>query len=206
MHQSLTCAHVGRRRDGVADDGDIDQHLARRWKEKIGVAGFTATHGTAPTAVGDGRRGCAPRVSVQVRRGSRRSTETVPPPEKTKGEKNSTSLAYSMLFASAPASASGAASTPRTAADLLRDLPRHRAAPPELAEPPATCVHRDSNNMAKVYLATHERTQPPANQVITTEKQNILLRQFHARADSKRAKRADETSLVEPAPKRRSAK
>ena len=51
-------AHVGRRRDDLTDDGDIDHHLARRCKEKIGVAGFMATHGTAPRAAGGG----APRV------------------------------------------------------------------------------------------------------------------------------------------------
>ena len=48
-----------RGRDGVADDGDIDHHLARRWKKKIGGAGFTATHGTAPRPWGMVRRGCA---------------------------------------------------------------------------------------------------------------------------------------------------
>ena len=52
----------------LADGGDVDHHLAGRWKEKNGGVGFTATHGTAPMAVGDGaavRRGsghAAPRV------------------------------------------------------------------------------------------------------------------------------------------------
>ena len=104
----------------------------------------------------------------------------------------------------ASASRSAESSAPRRpVSDLLRDLPRHRAAPPVLDDLPATCVTRDSNtNKGKVYIATHQWTQPPANQVISTEKQNILLRQFHARAESKKAKRAADTSLVEPASKR----
>ena len=88
---------------------------------------------------------------------------------------------------------------------LLSDLPRHRAAPATIADSAlAGGVQRD-NTSSKIYLATHEHTQPPANQLVTTEKQNILLRQFHARAESKRAQKransSEPTKLVEPAPK-----
>eukprot|EP00326_Haptolina_ericina_P003394 CAMPEP_0181208766 /NCGR_PEP_ID=MMETSP1096-20121128/22299_1 /TAXON_ID=156174 ORGANISM="Chrysochromulina ericina, Strain CCMP281" /NCGR_SAMPLE_ID=MMETSP1096 /ASSEMBLY_ACC=CAM_ASM_000453 /LENGTH=77 /DNA_ID=CAMNT_0023299865 /DNA_START=169 /DNA_END=402 /DNA_ORIENTATION=- len=37
-----------------------------------------------------------------------------------------------------------------------------------------------------VYFATHAHTQPPDDQVITTEKTNILLRQFQQRADARK--------------------
>ena len=88
---------------------------------------------------------------------------------------------------------------------LLKDLPRHRAAPPTLGNiATAKPVQRDQANN-RVYIATHEFTQPPATQIVTTERQNILLRAFHARADKRAQKRAssgDAPSLVEPAPKR----
>mmetsp|Transcript_36367 Transcript_36367/g.60263 ORF Transcript_36367/g.60263 Transcript_36367/m.60263 type:complete len:103 (+) Transcript_36367:24-332(+) len=68
---------------------------------------------------------------------------------------------------------------------LLRDLPRAHFNP------------RSSQSLAwskgpTTYLATHERTQPPPDQVVVTEKTNILLRQFHQLAEAKRdrAKRA----------------
>lgn len=49
-----------------------------------------------------------------------------------------------------------------------------------------------------VYLATHDRTQPPSDQVITTEKTNILLRSFYQLAEAKRQRlkrSAEDTAL-----------
>ncbi|CAN6485229.1 unnamed protein product [Victoria cruziana] len=47
------------------------------------------------------------------------------------------------------------------------------------------------------YHPTHNRTAPPANQVITTEATNILLRQFFQQAEEKlRPKRAASECLA----------
>mmetsp|Transcript_48934 Transcript_48934/g.81425 ORF Transcript_48934/g.81425 Transcript_48934/m.81425 type:complete len:119 (-) Transcript_48934:343-699(-) len=46
---------------------------------------------------------------------------------------------------------------------------------------------RPSSHSPLVYCPTHE-TSPPPNQVITTEKTNILLRQFSALSDKSHAK------------------
>ena len=78
---------------------------------------------------------------------------------------------------------------------------------PDSSVPPAAASY-DNNVTKHVYIATHDRTQPPADQVVTTERQNILLRQFHARNESRRAQKrmtsqsSESTSLVAPAPKR----
>ena len=71
---------------------------------------------------------------------------------------------------------------------LLQDLPRHHAAPAisEALRP----VQRIGSDNSKMYLATHDRTEPPDNQVVRTEVQNALLRQFKARVEAKRQKRA----------------
>ena len=83
---------------------------------------------------------------------------------------------------------------------FLSDLPRHRAAPEIQQLRP---VQRISPDNTCTYLATHDRTQPPADQVVTTERQNILLRQFRARAESKKAqKRSAASSDNEPNAKR----
>ena len=87
-------------------------------------------------------------------------------------------------------------------ARLLHDMPRHPAAPAMSGEAlkPQQRVADDS----KTYLARHERTQPPASQVVTTETQNALLRQFRARAESRqRQKRAIGDAKDESHAKRR---
>mmetsp|Transcript_7516 Transcript_7516/g.19201 ORF Transcript_7516/g.19201 Transcript_7516/m.19201 type:complete len:177 (+) Transcript_7516:10-540(+) len=38
----------------------------------------------------------------------------------------------------------------------------------------------------KVYRAAHARAQPPSNQVITTDRRNVLLRQLHLQEESRR--------------------
>ena len=72
---------------------------------------------------------------------------------------------------------------------LLSDLPRHKAAPANYV-PPAGTIRAQASSPARTYVATHS-TEPPAGQIVTTETQNILLRQFHAKND-KRKKRAHE--------------
>ena len=51
-------------------------------------------------------------------------------------------------------------------------------------------VQRVTADKSKLYIATHDRTQPPASQVVRSDAQNVLLRQFHARNDAKRHKRS----------------
>lgn len=90
----------------------------------------------------------------------------------------------------------------RTSA-LLRNLPRHRAAPNVAIITGSKPVQRTQSTM-RAYRATHEFTQPPATQIVRTETQNILLRAFHARAEKRAGKRGSDSSrqLVEPAAKR----
>ena len=45
---------------------------------------------------------------------------------------------------------------------------------------------KPSQQPAALYFATHDRTQPPSDQVIRTEKTNILLRSFYQLAEAKR--------------------
>ena len=110
--------------------------------------------------------------------------------------------------AASPQVAIASSSTSKGRSALLSDLPRHRAAPNVELLAAAKPVQRDNNVTKHVYIATHDRTQPPADQVVTTERQNILLRQFHARNESRRAQKrmtsqsSESTSLVAPAPKR----
>ena len=73
---------------------------------------------------------------------------------------------------------------------LLSDLPRHKAAPANYV-PPAGTIRAQASSPARTYVATHS-TEPPANQIVTTETQNILLRQFQTKKDDKRKKRAHE--------------
>ena len=83
---------------------------------------------------------------------------------------------------------------------LLKDLPKHPHAPAAV-KPTRLLPDGSVTN----YIATYERTQPPPSQIVTTERQNILLRQFQARAESKRErhKRAASDAIDEPKAKRR---
>ena len=78
------------------------------------------------------------------------------------------------------ARASGESSRPR-AFQLLKDLPRHPNAPTE-----GNSARLIPDSAKTLFIATYERTQPPASQIVTTERQNILLRQFQQRAETKR--------------------
>ena len=99
--------------------------------------------------------------------------------------------------ASAPSPSAGAGAASRVAT-LLHDLPRHRAAP--VVTEPLRPLQRPAPDGSKTYIATHDRTQPPASQVVIMEKQNILLRQFYTRAARKRS---SEPTREEPHAKRR---
>ena len=63
--------------------------------------------------------------------------------------------------------------------DFLRDLPRHKAAPAMLVVPAAS-VLRHQTSPSKTYVPTHS-TDPPKDQVVKTEKQNVLVREFKAK-------------------------
>jgi hypothetical protein len=70
---------------------------------------------------------------------------------------------------------------------LLTNLPKHKAAPHALAiwTKERTVLRVTSRtSTSKTYIATHTRTEPPPDQMITTEKQNIILRQFSMRKRS----------------------
>ena len=70
----------------------------------------------------------------------------------------------------------------------LLDLPRHECAPETDGAKGMRIAARvqASLNAKATYIATHDRCDPPPSQIVTTERQNVLLRQFHARADKKR--------------------
>mmetsp|Transcript_7515 Transcript_7515/g.19199 ORF Transcript_7515/g.19199 Transcript_7515/m.19199 type:complete len:139 (+) Transcript_7515:10-426(+) len=83
-------------------------------------------------------------------------------------------------------------------AEHARESPN---APPPAGVPLAGLLHglpcRDAANFAantsapskrriKVYRAAHARAQPPSNQVITTDRRNVLLRQLHLQEESRR--------------------
>ena len=53
-----------------------------------------------------------------------------------------------------------------------------------------------AEDKTKTYIATHDRTNPPPNQMISTEQQNILLRQFHTRAEKKQKRAADSSDAA----------
>merc|ERR1719311_925797 len=88
----------------------------------------------------------------------------------------------------------GGSSISSAAGSLLRDLPvRNPLAFSALGKSDPAKSH------PVVYYATHDRTQPPSDQVITTEKTNILLRQFHQLAEAKRERlKRSVDSPVEP--------
>uniref|UniRef100_A0A7S0Q2S0 DET1- and DDB1-associated protein 1 domain-containing protein n=1 Tax=Coccolithus braarudii TaxID=221442 RepID=A0A7S0Q2S0_9EUKA len=56
------------------------------------------------------------------------------------------------------------------------------------------------------YYPTHEHTQPPPDQVVATEKTNILLRQFQQLAKAKRERQKRSASEQPPACRSKSAK
>ncbi|RCV46779.1 hypothetical protein SEVIR_9G562700v4 [Setaria viridis] len=61
---------------------------------------------------------------------------------------------------------------------------------------PADPSSQPSNVTPATYIATH-RTDPPPNQVITTEPRNILLRHFYQKSEEKlRPKRAAPDNLA----------
>ena len=108
------------------------------------------------------------------------------------------------MAATSPTTSSAAAAPASPISKLLGNLPRHRAAPALdtniLAKP------TDRSKATALYIATHDRCEPPENQIVTTDPANILLRQFHARAEArlkqKEAKRANSEANEEPRPKR----
>ncbi|EFJ28215.1 hypothetical protein SELMODRAFT_69822, partial [Selaginella moellendorffii] len=66
---------------------------------------------------------------------------------------------------------------------LLGDLPSYN--PHNFSQlRPSDPSHR-SQLTPLTYHATHDRTMPPADQVISTEATNILLRHFYQKADHK---------------------
>ena len=71
------------------------------------------------------------------------------------------------------------ASAPPRPSALLANLPRHPKAPPSAAQNP---VRVQASLTKALYIATHDRCQPPSDQIVQSERQNVLLRQFHARA------------------------
>lgn len=89
--------------------------------------------------------------------------------------------------AMAAAAPSSSESTARATALLksLPPLPRHRAAPEITEESLRPQQQRLMNRHTKTYVALHD-TDPPASQVVRTATQNVLLRQFHARAEKRK--------------------
>ena len=69
------------------------------------------------------------------------------------------------------------------AAALLQNLPRHPSAPAVLIPLKHSAPERSAGAL---YIATHDRTEPPADQVVTTEKMNVLRRQFHQREEARK--------------------
>ncbi|AQL09869.1 DET1- and DDB1-associated protein 1-like [Zea mays] len=60
---------------------------------------------------------------------------------------------------------------------------------------PADPSAQPSNVTPATYVATH-RTDPPPNQVITTESRNILLRHFYQKSEKLRPKRPAPDNLA----------
>lgn len=81
---------------------------------------------------------------------------------------------------------------------LLADLPARRGF--------AAGVVVRASGRAPTYYATHDRTEAAPEQIVTTETQNILLRQFHALSEAKKERQkrasADAAGSDEPKPKR----
>ena len=82
-----------------------------------------------------------------------------------------------------------------SAGALLANLPRHRAAPASQFSSGSTPLRLvPERSTGALYIATHSRTEPPPDQIVSTEKQNILLRQFHAREEAKSRERQKRSS------------
>ena len=82
---------------------------------------------------------------------------------------------------------------------LLQSLPRR-------TDGPLDAAWRSASTRSALYIATHARTEPPATQVVTTERQNILLRQFHARAEQHAKKKRGAGDADAPPAKRRASR
>mmetsp|Transcript_47764 Transcript_47764/g.132654 ORF Transcript_47764/g.132654 Transcript_47764/m.132654 type:complete len:106 (+) Transcript_47764:31-348(+) len=96
-----------------------------------------------------------------------------------------------------------AESSSTTIAAALANLPARSTGNFSHAKSPQNHQRTSKRTGPPVYYATHD-TQPPSDQVVTTERTNILLRQFQQRAEAKRQrqKRAlSEQSGAAPAPK-----
>jgi DET1- and DDB1-associated protein 1 len=113
--------------------------------------------------------------------------------------------AYELTMESAQASSSGAGC-------LLQNLPsRNPMAFAKLlggADQTKMDRTKPSQQPAAIYFATHDRTQPPSDQVIRTEKTNILLRSFYQLAEAKRErlKRSAEDTAPPPREEQRASK
>ena len=83
-----------------------------------------------------------------------------------------------------------------SASALLQNLPRHPSAPLMLSAVKQTAPERTA---ATLYIATHDRTEPPADQVVTTERMNALMRQFHQREESRARERQKRAISSSPA-------
>lgn len=79
---------------------------------------------------------------------------------------------------------------------LLQNLPRHPSAPSMLSAVKQTAPERTA---ATLYIATHDRTEPPADQVVSTERMNALMRQFHQREESRARERQKRAISSSPA-------
>ena len=82
------------------------------------------------------------------------------------------------------------------ASALLQNLPRHPSAPSMLSAVKQTAPERTA---ATLYIATHDRTEPPADQVVSTERMNALMRQFHQREESRARERQKRAISSSPA-------
>lgn len=78
--------------------------------------------------------------------------------------------------------------------DFLKDLPCHNEDNFTLFN-----AERRSNTKASVYLPTEDDF--PSEQIIVTEKRNILLRHLHSQWDKKQKKREHTTSDAIPSKK-----
>ena len=89
---------------------------------------------------------------------------------------------------------STSASAATGAARALANLPKHRCAPAGGSRLPAMRVQSSLAAKVSLYIPTHDRCEPPASQIVRKTSQNILLRQFQARSESKkhRLERPDE--------------
>ena len=99
------------------------------------------------------------------------------------------------------------AAAPSNVGAHLANLPRHPSVPAGFAEGALAPLRVPERAASRVYWATHDRTEPPPDQVVTMEKKNILLRQFHTREEKrerqKRAERSQSSAAGTTAEERR---